>query len=180
MHTALLIYPYGPWTIFIRPCHTDQLDYLINVLRTGCFCIGPGIDSRSAVLNLCPTGLGANTANLESIPGPIQKQPVSNTLLQTVIYKLSDTNLPYIKYRKDVFVVLYGMFCVNKEDMWRIRIHFVLAFHIEISCLQMQRLSAWYQVLCVVWTTLQLLAQATCSAVYTSLDLIQTAATIYT
>jgi hypothetical protein len=39
----------------------------------------------------------------------IQKQPVSNTLLQTVIYKLSDTNLPYIKYRKDVFVVLYGM-----------------------------------------------------------------------
>ena len=68
-------------------------------------------------MDLGPTGLGANTAYLESIPGPIQKQPVSNTLLQTVIYKLSDTNLPYIKYRKDVFVVLYGMFCVNKKDM---------------------------------------------------------------
>jgi hypothetical protein len=52
IHTALLIYPYGPRKIFIRPCHTDQLDYLIKVLRTGCFCIGPaaGIDSRSAVL----------------------------------------------------------------------------------------------------------------------------------
>ena len=85
IHTALLIYPYGPGKIFIRPCHTDQLDYL-KVLRTGCFCIGPGIDSRSAVLDLGPTGLGANTANLESIPGPIQKQPVSNTILIIWIY----------------------------------------------------------------------------------------------
>jgi hypothetical protein len=75
IHTALLIYPYGPGKIFIRPCHTDQLDYLIKVLRTSCFCVGPGIDSRSAVL-----ALGANTAHLESIPGPIQKQPVSNTI----------------------------------------------------------------------------------------------------
>ena len=56
IHTALLIYPYGPGKIFIRPCHTDQLDYLIKVLRTGCFCIGPGIDSRSAVLTLGPRG----------------------------------------------------------------------------------------------------------------------------
>ena len=78
IHTSLLIYPYGPGKIFIRPCHTDQLDYLIKVLRTGCFCIGPGIDSRSAVLALGLTALGANTANLEYIPGPIQKQPVSN------------------------------------------------------------------------------------------------------
>jgi len=30
-HTALLIYPYGPGNIFIRPCHTDQLDYLLNL-----------------------------------------------------------------------------------------------------------------------------------------------------
>jgi hypothetical protein len=81
IHTALLIYPYGTGKIFIRPCHTDQLDYLIKVLWTGCFCIGPGIDSRSAVLALAPTGLGANTAHLESIPGPIQKQPVSNNIL---------------------------------------------------------------------------------------------------
>jgi hypothetical protein len=81
IHTALLIYPYGPGKIFIRPCHTDQLDYLIKVLRIGCFCIGRGIDSRSAVLVLDPTGLGANTANRESIPGPIQKQPVSNTII---------------------------------------------------------------------------------------------------
>ena len=55
------------------------------MLRTGCFCIGPGIDFRSAVLALGTTGLGANTANLESIPGPIQKQPVSNTTF--VYYK---------------------------------------------------------------------------------------------
>jgi hypothetical protein len=58
------------------------------------------LDSRHRqpirIVLLYVTGLGANTAYLESIPGPIQKQPVSNTLLQTVIYKLSDTNLPYI------------------------------------------------------------------------------------
>jgi len=47
-------------------------NYLIKVLLTGCFCIGPGIDSRSA-----------NTADRESIPGPIQKQPVNNTIIQT-------------------------------------------------------------------------------------------------
>ena len=81
IHTSLLIYPYGPGNIFIRPCHTDQLDYLIQVLRAGCFCIGPGIDYRSAVLALGSTGLGANTANLESTPGPIQKQPVRNTMI---------------------------------------------------------------------------------------------------
>ena len=56
IHTALLIYPLGPGKIFIRPCHTDQLAYLIKVLRTGCFCIDPGIDSRAAVLALSPTG----------------------------------------------------------------------------------------------------------------------------
>ena len=71
---------YGPGQICIRPCHTDQLDYLIKVLRTGCFCIDLGIDSRLAVLALGPTGLGANTAHLEYIPGPIQKQPISNTI----------------------------------------------------------------------------------------------------
>ena len=85
IHTVLLIYSYGPRKIFIQPCHTDHLDYLIKVLRTGCFCIGPGIDFRSAVLALRTTGLGTNTANLESIPGPIQKQPVSNTTF--VYYK---------------------------------------------------------------------------------------------
>ena len=77
IHTALLIYPYGLGNIFIRPCHTDQLDYLIKVLRTGCFCIGSDIDSRSAVFAFGPTGLGAITANLESIPGPIQSQLVT-------------------------------------------------------------------------------------------------------
>jgi hypothetical protein len=46
------------------------------VLLTGCFCIGPGIDSRLAVLAHRPVGLRANTADRESIPGPIQKQPV--------------------------------------------------------------------------------------------------------
>ena len=85
-HTALLIHPYGPGKIFIPPCHTDQLYYLIKVLRTGCFCIGTGIYSRSAVLAVGPTGLGANTANLESIPGPIEKQPVSNTILFRIYY----------------------------------------------------------------------------------------------
>ena len=54
IHMALLIYPYGFGKIFIRPCHTDQLDYLIKVLRTGCFCIGSDIDSRSAVLAFGP------------------------------------------------------------------------------------------------------------------------------
>ena len=90
IHTALLIYPYGPRKIFIRPCHTDQLDYLIKVLRTGCFCIGPaaGIDSRSAVL--------ANTANLESIPGPIQKQPVSNTIIFRRRIKMSILIISFI------------------------------------------------------------------------------------
>ena len=44
IHTALLIYPHNP------VIHTDQLDYLITVLRTGCFCICPGIDSRSILL----------------------------------------------------------------------------------------------------------------------------------
>jgi hypothetical protein len=87
IHTALLIYPYGPGKIFIRPCHTDQLDYLIKVLRTSCFCVGPGIDSRSAVL-----ALGANTAHLESIPGPIQKQPVSNIILLVIISALLAKN----------------------------------------------------------------------------------------
>jgi len=50
---------YDPWAV------------CIIVLLTGCFCIGPGIDSRSAVL-----------ADLESIPGPIQKQPVNNTFIK--------------------------------------------------------------------------------------------------
>ena len=85
IHTALLIYPYDPEKIFKRPCHTDQLDYLIKVLRTGCFSIGRGINSRSAELALGPTGLGANIANLESIPGSIQKQPVSNAIIHTVL-----------------------------------------------------------------------------------------------
>jgi hypothetical protein len=48
IHTDLLIYPYGSGKIFIWPCHTDQLDYLIKVLRTGCFCIGLGIDFRKS------------------------------------------------------------------------------------------------------------------------------------
>ena len=56
----------------------DILILLLNiiVLLTGCFCIGPGIDSRLAVL--------ANTADRESIPaaGPIQKQPVRNTFIK--------------------------------------------------------------------------------------------------
>ena len=53
---------------------------LIKVFRTGCFCIGPGIDSLSAVLALGPTSLGANTADLEYMPGPTQKHVyISNT-----------------------------------------------------------------------------------------------------
>ena len=40
------------------------------VLLTGCFCIGPGIESRSAVL-----AQGIYT-------GPIQKQPVNNTFIK--------------------------------------------------------------------------------------------------
>ena len=69
IHTALLIYPYGPGKIFTQPSHTDQLDYLIKVLRTGC--------SR------------ANTADRESIPGSIQKQPVSNTIISDFIVGFS-------------------------------------------------------------------------------------------
>ena len=49
------------------------------VLLTGCFGIDPGIDSRLAVLGPRPVGPRANIADQESIPGPIQKQPVRNT-----------------------------------------------------------------------------------------------------
>jgi hypothetical protein len=35
--------------------------------------------------NRFPTGLGANTAYLESISGPIQKQPISNTIIYNVM-----------------------------------------------------------------------------------------------
>ena len=37
--------------------------------------------SRSAVLALGPYGPLANTDDLEPIPGPIQKQPASNTIV---------------------------------------------------------------------------------------------------
>jgi hypothetical protein len=40
------------------------------------------IDSQSAILTRCQGQL-ANTADLESIPGPIQKQPVNNTIIFT-------------------------------------------------------------------------------------------------
>lgn len=97
-------------------------------------------------------------------------------------YRIQICHISNIK--KYVFMVLYGMFFVNKEDMSRIWSHFVLAFHVEISCLQMLhiilRLSAWCQVWFVVWTASLLLAWATCSAVYTPLDLIQTSAVLYT
>jgi hypothetical protein len=53
-----------------------------KVLLTGCFCIGPGIDSRLAVLAPWPVGQRFNTADLESIPGPKQKQPVRNTFIK--------------------------------------------------------------------------------------------------
>jgi hypothetical protein len=99
IHTALLIYPYGPGKIFIRPRHTDQLDYLIKVLRTGCFCIGPGIDSRSAVFAIGPKGLGANSAHLESIPGPIQKQPVSNTIILSSCVLASTLSIQHLDIR---------------------------------------------------------------------------------
>ena len=52
------------------------------VLLTGCFCIGPGIESRLTVLGPRPVGPTANTADRESIPGPIQKQPVRNTFIK--------------------------------------------------------------------------------------------------
>ena len=52
------------------------------VLLTGCFCIGPGIDSRLAVLVPRPVGPRANTADRKSIPGPIQKQPVHSTFIK--------------------------------------------------------------------------------------------------
>ena len=38
------------------------------MLRTGCFCIGPGIDFRSAVLVLGPYEPLSNTAEIESTP----------------------------------------------------------------------------------------------------------------
>ena len=50
-----------------------------------CFCVGPGINSRSAVLAPRLVGPRANTADRESIPGPIQKQPVRNTFIKFVI-----------------------------------------------------------------------------------------------
>jgi hypothetical protein len=58
------------------------VDFHVIVLLTGCFCIGPGIDSRLAVLAPRPVGPKANTADRESIPGPIQKQPVRNTFIK--------------------------------------------------------------------------------------------------
>ena len=53
---------------------TEMVGYycfiIFIVLLTGCFCIGPGIDSRSAVLSQ-----GIYT-------GPIQKQTVNNTFIK--------------------------------------------------------------------------------------------------
>jgi hypothetical protein len=67
--------------IFTRRDNPKLLsDHVLTIFRSSCGSGGgPGIDSRLAVLALI-TGLGANTANLESIQGPIQKQPVSNTI----------------------------------------------------------------------------------------------------
>ena len=54
---------------------------LLHVL-TGCFCIGPGIDSRLAVLDPRLEESRDNSADRESITGPIQKQPVHNTFIK--------------------------------------------------------------------------------------------------
>jgi hypothetical protein len=50
--------------------------------------------SRSAVL-----ALGANTANLESIPGPIQKQPVSNTIILSSCVLASTLSIQHLDIR---------------------------------------------------------------------------------
>ena len=63
------------WCYFNKIC--DNI-----VLLTGCFCIGPGIDSRLAVLAPRHVGPRANTADRESIHGPIQKQPVHSTFIK--------------------------------------------------------------------------------------------------
>ena len=55
----------------VKPVSNTILLVIISAVKT----------EASAVLALGPTGLGANTANLESIPGPIQKQPVGYTIL---------------------------------------------------------------------------------------------------
>ena len=141
IHMALLIYPYGPGKIFIQPCHTDQLDYLIKVLRTGCFCIGPGIDSQSAVLALGPPGLGVNTANHESIPGLIQKQPVSTyTFLPyfSYFFTIQLIFLPYFSYFFIIqltfllyfsyFVTIQRIFLSYLSYVFTIQVTFLLYF----------------------------------------------------
>ena len=55
----------------VKPVSNTILLVIISAVKT----------EASAVLALGPMGLRANTANLESIPGPIQKQTVSNTIL---------------------------------------------------------------------------------------------------
>ena len=85
MHTALK-------TMLIRPCqyiHTVLLIYtalsygpvrLFNKSVTNwLFLYWPWY--RFSVSSIGPRTYGPNTANLESIPGPIQKQPVSYTIL---------------------------------------------------------------------------------------------------
>ena len=57
------------------------LSFYIIGLLTGCFCIGPVIDSRLAVLDPRLES-SANTADRESITGPMQKQPVPNTFIK--------------------------------------------------------------------------------------------------
>ena len=83
-----LSYPHGPVNLSIRPwknIHT-ALSYgpvrLFNKSVTNwLFLYWPWYRFSVSSIGPSPTGLGANTAHLESIPGPIQKQPVSNNIL---------------------------------------------------------------------------------------------------
>jgi hypothetical protein len=85
---ALSIYPYGPVNLSIRPCKNIHTALLYGPVRLFNKSVTNWL-SRSAVL-----ALGANTANLESIPGPIQKQPVSNTIiLSSCFLALDDVDI---------------------------------------------------------------------------------------
>ena len=67
----------------------------IIVLLTGCFCIGPGIDSRSAVLANWPWQR-VNIADWESIRGQYRNNQLITLLLNNSTYVVYTTNIRHL------------------------------------------------------------------------------------
>ena len=88
----------------------------IIVLLTGCFCIGPGIDSRSAVLANWPWQR-VNIADWESIRGQYRNTQLITPLLNNSTYVVYTTNIRPAK------LVLY----------WPYQFHMVFEFQTPVS-----------------------------------------------